>query len=243
MALYYVYALARPIKVRRSVDWRIFYIGKGKDNRVFGHEKEARSGHHCHKCNVIRKVWRGGDEIQRYILLTTESEQEALAYEREMIALHGRENLTNLIDGGEGTSNPSKETRERMRVAHLGKKQSPELVEKRVAHRRGKQHSPETRQKMSETALLQSPETRARKSRAMKGRSPHPVTIAASIAHCAKTYIVTSPDGVEYEITNLAAFCRDRALRAVSMNAVANNTRSKSHRGWKCRHKEIDNEQ
>lgn len=98
---FYVYALARPVKK----EWRIFYIGKGKGDRIWWHEdKEARRGHKCHKCNIIRKVWREGGEIQRYILLTTEDEQEAFAYEKEMIALHGRENLCNQTDGGDGMS-------------------------------------------------------------------------------------------------------------------------------------------
>jgi len=95
---FYVYALARPVKK----GYQIFYIGKGTKRRVFAHDGEARKGCKCHKCNVIRKVWREGGEIQRYILLTTESEQEAFEYEKEMIALHGRGNLCNQTDGGEG---------------------------------------------------------------------------------------------------------------------------------------------
>lgn len=97
---FYVYALARPVKK----DWRIFYIGKGSKRRMFAHEGEAKQGCACHKCRTIRKVWREGGEIQRYILLTTEDEQESFAYEREMIALHRRENLCNQTDGGEGVS-------------------------------------------------------------------------------------------------------------------------------------------
>lgn len=97
---FYVYALARPIKK----DWKIFYIGKGTKRRVFRHELEARRGCICWKCRTIRKAWREGGEIQRYILLTTEDEQEAFDYEKEMIALHGRGNLCNQTDGGEGSS-------------------------------------------------------------------------------------------------------------------------------------------
>jgi hypothetical protein len=59
---FYVYALARP-------NTKVFYVGKGTKRRVFHHENEARAGHNCHKCNVIRKVWKEGGEIQRYILL------------------------------------------------------------------------------------------------------------------------------------------------------------------------------
>jgi hypothetical protein len=41
---YYVYVLARP-------DGTPFYVGKGKNGRIFEHDKEARSGHKCHKCD------------------------------------------------------------------------------------------------------------------------------------------------------------------------------------------------
>jgi hypothetical protein len=100
---FYVYALARPIK-KHSPHYRIFYIGKGHKRRVFAHEDQARRGYKGHRYSIIRKVWQEGDDIQRYILLTTEDEAEAFAYEIEMIALHGRENLCNLTDGGEGST-------------------------------------------------------------------------------------------------------------------------------------------
>lgn len=91
---YYVYVLARP-------NGKVFYVGKGKGKRVFGHEAEARSGHTSHKCNVIRKIWKNGGQVQRYIIFTTDDEQEALEYERETIALYGLHNLTNQTTGGE----------------------------------------------------------------------------------------------------------------------------------------------
>jgi hypothetical protein len=91
---YYVYILARP-------NDKPFYVGKGKGRRVFQHEGEARSECRCHKCNVIRKIWHTGGEVKRYIILTTNDESEALAYEQTMIALLGRSTLTNRTDGGE----------------------------------------------------------------------------------------------------------------------------------------------
>jgi len=95
MKRFYIYVLARP-------DGSPFYVGKGSKNRVHRHDTEARSGHKCHKCNVIRKIWRQGTDVQRYIVFETDDEPEAFAYERELIALHGRDNLTNVTDGGPG---------------------------------------------------------------------------------------------------------------------------------------------
>lgn len=94
---FYVYILARP-------NGMPFYIGKGQGKRIYGHEDEARKGHNCYKCNVIRKIWRNGGGVQRYIVFTTDDEQEALQQEKDLIALHGRENLCNLTDGGDGVS-------------------------------------------------------------------------------------------------------------------------------------------
>lgn len=104
---FYVYVLLRP-------DGRPFYVGKGQRDRILEHEGEARRGHNCHKCKIIRKVWREGGNIQRQIVFRTHEEQEALAYERELIALYGRDKLCNQTDGGEGPSNISDEVRSRM---------------------------------------------------------------------------------------------------------------------------------
>lgn len=92
---YYVYVLTRP-------DGRPFYVGKGHGDRIHHHERDARRGHRCHKCNVIRKIWRSGGVVQRYILFTTTDEQEAFAYEQAIIEMYGRDTLCNHTDGGEG---------------------------------------------------------------------------------------------------------------------------------------------
>jgi hypothetical protein len=99
---YYVYILTRPDK--KLPQGRAFYVGKGKRRRIYAHEAEARSGCECRKCRTIRKVWRDGGQVQRYIIFTTNNETEAFDFERETIAQYGRKNLCNLTDGGEGTS-------------------------------------------------------------------------------------------------------------------------------------------
>lgn len=146
---FYVYILARP-------DDRVFYVGKGKGKRVFMHDREARSGHKCHKCNVIRKLWKQGKEYKRYIVFTTENEQEAFNYERELIALHGRKNLCNLTDGGEGCSGRvlSAETKAKISARHKGKKyalglkRTAETRARMSAVRIGKRNTPEAIEKM-----------------------------------------------------------------------------------------------
>lgn len=92
---FYVYILARP-------NGKPFYVGKGKRDRIYAHENEARRDCPCHKCRVIRKIWRNGGEVQRYKVLTTHDEAEAYAYEVQLIALIGRDSLVNISEGGLG---------------------------------------------------------------------------------------------------------------------------------------------
>jgi hypothetical protein len=110
VARFYVYLLARP-------NGQVFYVGKGSKRRAFYHEIEARRGCACHKCCVIRKIWSNDGEVQRYIVFTTNDEQEAFAYERDQIAVYGRENLCNHTDGGDGVRNLTAEARAKLSTA------------------------------------------------------------------------------------------------------------------------------
>jgi Uncharacterized protein conserved in bacteria len=106
---FYVYTLARP-------DGSIFYVGKGSGRRVRTHEDEARYGRcQCRRCRTIQKIWKAGGEVQRTIIFTTDDEVEAYAYEAETIAQFKPGVLCNLTSGGDGMSDPSPETRARLR--------------------------------------------------------------------------------------------------------------------------------
>src|SRR5260221_10494808 len=50
---YYVYTLSKP-------DGTIFYVGKGRGNRILQHENEARRGVKSTKCDIIREIWANG---------------------------------------------------------------------------------------------------------------------------------------------------------------------------------------
>jgi hypothetical protein len=102
---WYVYILRRP-------DGTPFYVGKGKGDRVFHHENEARHPNDWRsnpfKLNVIRKIKRAGGEITYEIDLTAPSEEAALAREMLLISsfkrLHEGGPLTNLDPGGGSTA-------------------------------------------------------------------------------------------------------------------------------------------
>ena len=92
---YYVYVLKNP---RNS---EIFYIGKGKGNRVFQHLACAlETKDESDKLNLIREILNEGKNVEYYILrhgLATE--KEALEIESACIDLIGLDNLTNKVKG------------------------------------------------------------------------------------------------------------------------------------------------
>lgn len=155
---FYVYVLARA-------NGSPFYVGKGQGRRVFRHDWEARNGCECHKCRVIRKVWRHGGEVQRYIVFTSDDEQAALDYEREIIALYGKHTLTNVTDGGVGVPGYAFTPEARAKISAAGKArvataQARENLSKAL---KGHPVSEETKAKMRAAARrrAQTPEGRA----------------------------------------------------------------------------------
>lgn len=93
---YYVYTLTD------SQTRRIFYVGKGKFNRVYAHESEARRGCQCNKCVYIRKLWSSGGFVVKRIVFVSDDELKAYTEERRRIARLGRNRLTNMTNGGQG---------------------------------------------------------------------------------------------------------------------------------------------
>ncbi len=155
---FYVYVLARP-------NGKPFYVGKGQGRRIFKHEREAKSGCACHKCRVIRKIWRSGGEVQRYTVFTSDDEQAVLDYEQELIALYGKHTLTNVTDGGTGVPGwiPTKQTRAKIGASLKGRKPTPEANANVSAALKGHFVSEETKAKIraKAQARAQTPEGRA----------------------------------------------------------------------------------
>lgn len=89
---HYVYALVDPF------DGKIFYIGKGQENRVFDHAKAALSSPTKNdKLDVIRKIINRGKNVQSVILRHGLKENEAIVAESILIDLFSNKLLKNRI--------------------------------------------------------------------------------------------------------------------------------------------------
>lgn len=89
---YYVYILKDP-----RTD-KIFYIGKGKGNRIFQHLHCAiTSTSQSEKLDLIREI--GTDKVQHYILRHGLTEEQSLEIESACIDILGLDNLTNAVKG------------------------------------------------------------------------------------------------------------------------------------------------
>lgn len=92
---FYVYLLVDP---RSS---QIFYIGKGKGRRPYGHMAEARSGKlgNTYKHNRIREIWASDEEVSIIYFQVDMKEDEAYGLERSLIKSIGPKTLTNISSG------------------------------------------------------------------------------------------------------------------------------------------------
>ena len=159
---FYTYAYLRE-------DRTPYYIGKGQGKRIY-----QTDGKPCKKPLKDRIIY----------LKQNLTEEEAFKHEIYMIAVFGRKDLGtgilhNRSEGGEGPSNPSKETRKKMSEAKRGKKHSKETRKKHSENRRGsknhfygKHHTEETKEKLKEINVGKnlSEETKLKISKSGTGR-------------------------------------------------------------------------
>ena len=97
---YYVYALIDPR------DRKIFYIGKGKGNRIFQHAEAALEETTSNlKLDTIRSILAEGKEVEHYIIRHDLDEKEAYQLESTLIdmltysSFNHSNQLTNRIAG------------------------------------------------------------------------------------------------------------------------------------------------
>lgn len=121
---------------RRLSDGTPFYVGKGKTNRAyvtFGRSPEWASVQSEH--GLIVEI------VKRHL-----SEWCAYTLEKIMIGIHSHHGLVNKTTGGGGQFQISEETRQMLRMAKLGKPQSPEHAAKSRMSKVGKRQPDSARE-------------------------------------------------------------------------------------------------
>lgn len=127
---------------RKTSDRAVFYVGKGKGRRAWG-----RTGRNKWWLSVAEKH---GCSVE--ILRDDLSEPCALALERAMICIIGKDALVNLVDGGGGISGwtHSAETKAKISAFNKGKKPTQRALDALAGHRG--RFTPEHRRRMSAAA-------------------------------------------------------------------------------------------
>lgn len=155
---YYTYAYLRE-------DRTPYYIGKGKDRRVYVRSKD-------------RAIKPPTDKSRIIFLKQNLTEKEAFKHEKYMIGVFGRKDLGtgilhNKTDGGEGASGYSHSEEIRRKISEGKKNPSDETRRKISEGNKGKTLSAETRKKISEAKKGKplSEETRKNLSKVRKGEN------------------------------------------------------------------------
>lgn len=139
--------------LRASDDGRIRYVGQTRKSLAFRlkyHLVGAKRWGNRHVSKWINATLKRGAHIEIFTL-----EENAVENEAEIRLIKwNRENgarLVNGTDGGEGCRgfSPTAETRQRLRAANLGKRQSPETVQKRADAIRGMKRPKEVGEKIA----------------------------------------------------------------------------------------------
>lgn len=215
--MYYVYMYKNP---ETGIP---MYVGKGHGNRDISHLKKS---HNRRLSKEISKMLEAGMQPDVERIITSDDHTEVLAEEIRQIKLYGRKGfdpggvLMNFTLGGEGA---------------LGRVRTRESIERGAAKQRGIAR-PESCAAVSEGTrrAMENPEVRNRIRLAKSGVPCPPETRAKlsaffSTAHkgagnpAAKSWIVTDPSGIEYEVADLKAFC---ALYSISYVGLKSSFRS-----------------
>ena len=172
-------------KTHQKIDPRndeAFYVGKGVNGRMKVH-LQGRGSHGNRKLqNKILKILSLGLKPIGEKIFEHEDEWPCHANEMAAIAFYGMSNLCNLTNGGEGTSGRmlSNELRARLSASQsgakgfwFGKKQSPEVIAKRVAATTGS--------KNGNFGKAMPQEVRDKISEKLKGKPLSPETVAKMI--------------------------------------------------------------
>lgn len=143
--MFYVYELRDDLG-------KTFYVGKGSKLRMQSHKYRAKGKNNSHLCCKIRKIWASGKDYTAHIVFRSQGEAVAFEEEKRLIALYGRNNLTNKTDGGDGASGMPQESKERIAASRRGKVASAETRERQRLAALGRKVAPETKAKIAKSS-------------------------------------------------------------------------------------------
>jgi hypothetical protein len=226
--MYYVYELIDP---RVNLP---FYVGKGKDKRVYFHlsEKSRAKSENKRKYNKIQKIREDGYEPQIKIVKYFENENDAYDYEELLIEKYGRIRydetgiLTNICE----SSRPPKHKGKTYQEIYGDKWE--EQIQKRMKTKEEsgnyggvRKHTEETKKKISQKVAgknnpnygnQHSQETLSKMSKSLKETYEN-----GRKNNTAKTFILTSPDGEKFEVYGeLKKFCKLKNISYATMSAA-----------------------
>jgi len=220
-----------------SVTYSIYRLTNKVNGKVYigvTNNLKKRMREHSYASNdfLISKAIRkyGWESFEQEVIAETKDEREAYdILEPRYIAEHNSNDMPvgyNLTEGGQGSTgySPSEESRQKMREAKLGKKQSPDAVCKRAESLKGRKFSKETRKKISE---------RLKGNKNFEGKTvseEHRRKIGD--ANATEWSFIDDPEGREIRLHNLRRFCKERGLNHVCMFRVAKG-QNRSHKGYR----------
>lgn len=176
---------------------------------------------------AIRKY--GWDNFMHEVIIQDITKEEAIELEPLLIESHGTRSPYgyNLSSGGECWTH-SEESKKKMSESRTGRVMSAESKLKKSEALKGRprpQHVIDA-VKAANTGRKWTTEQKAAASKARKGVSKTAPTRILS-------WIVTSPDGVIYDVLGLKPFCEKHGLVFTLMRKVAAG-KAEHHKGWKC---------
>lgn len=240
--IYYVYILRDPRKEDEP-----FYVGKGKDKRAESHLNSNKEDNPF-KTNVINKI--KADGLNPVIEYHSENLTESVALNQEiaLIKQYGRRDLglgplTNLTDGGEGTSGyiRTEESQAKWYESRKisGYKHSADVIDKIAKSNTGKKRSEETKRKLSESHLgkPQSEESNRKRSETQKGRTlPEKQKLFLSESRMGKGNPMFGKESPMKGRTH-SEETKDKIRAARKLQVTSEETRQKMSDAQKLRHK------
>lgn len=208
---------------------KIFYIGQTVDlkRRISGHKLEVDRENHLWKYNKLRKELREtGRSLESFIKILEDNIDKTQLDTREIyhirkVRIKGLR-LTNLTDGGKGSSTYPQSLQKRCARSRVGRKFSEETKRKISEARMGMKFSKEHKKNLSiaRKKRVITEETREKMSKTSKGK----INIGV--------FELIDGKGRKYTTTEgLTKFCEDHDLTTANIHKVVKGLR-KHHKGW-----------